>query len=117
MIRAKLLGDRPVRRGIRRSSSVASPPAKPTIYRRVGGRTMEWDTAAGDAFLRAPAGRSAPWTDSPFANGKCLQSSDVDYANPWFVAAGRFNPFRPRMIMPHSLASQSASTCLRPRRG
>lgn len=54
------------------------------VYPRFG-RTMEWDTAAGDAVLRAAGGRTETVSGAPFAYGK----SDVGYANPGFVARGR----------------------------
>ncbi len=64
------------------------------LYPRLG-RTMEWDTAAGDAVLRAAGGRVCTMDGALLRYGKRNQSSDVDYANPWFVAAGSFDPFRP----------------------
>jgi 3'(2'),5'-bisphosphate nucleotidase len=62
------------------------------LYPRLG-RTMEWDTAAGDAVLRAAGGRVCTMSGEPLLYGKRRQSTDVDYANPWFIAAGRFDPF------------------------
>jgi 3'(2'),5'-bisphosphate nucleotidase len=62
------------------------------LYPRLG-RTMEWDTAAGDAVLRAAGGQVCTMDGRPLGYGKRSQATDVDYANPWFVAAGRFNPF------------------------
>ncbi len=62
------------------------------LYPRLG-RTMEWDTAAGDAVLR----RRRPHAD-PRRRGPSLRQAqpglDSDFANPWFVAAGRFDPLR-----------------------
>jgi 3'(2'),5'-bisphosphate nucleotidase len=63
------------------------------LYPRLA-RTMEWDTAAGDAVLRAAGGRVCTLDGAPLAYGKRRQANDVDYANPWFVAAGCFNPFQ-----------------------
>ncbi|HVY86761.1 MAG TPA: 3'(2'),5'-bisphosphate nucleotidase CysQ [Caulobacterales bacterium] len=63
------------------------------LYPRLG-RTMEWDTAAGDAVLRAAGGRVCTMDGQALNYGKRNQSSDVDYANPWFVASGRFDPFQ-----------------------
>jgi 3'(2'), 5'-bisphosphate nucleotidase len=54
------------------------------VYPRFG-RTMEWDTAAGDAVLRAAGGRTETASGAPFVYGK----SDAGYANPGFVARGR----------------------------
>ncbi len=63
------------------------------LYPRLG-RTMEWDTAAGDAVLRAAGGRVCTMDGRALSYGKRNQASDTDYANPWFVAAGRFDPFQ-----------------------
>lgn len=50
------------------------------IYPRVG-RTMEWDTAAGDAVLRGAGGRVVRFDDhQPLVYGK------EGYANPFFIA-------------------------------
>ena len=57
------------------------------LYPRFG-RTMEWDTAAGDAVLRAAGGRTTLVDGRPFVYGKRNQAEDVDFANPWFVAEG-----------------------------
>jgi 3'(2'), 5'-bisphosphate nucleotidase len=48
------------------------------------GRTMEWDTAAGDAVLRAAGGRIETDLGAPFVYGKSAEG----YANPGFVARG-----------------------------
>lgn len=55
------------------------------LYPRFG-RTMEWDTAAGDAILRAAGGETRRIEGSPLEYGKRGQINDVDFANPWFVA-------------------------------
>ena len=57
------------------------------IYPRMG-RTMEWDTAAGDAVLRAAGGRVETLDGQPLRYGKRFQDNDGDYANPHFVAFG-----------------------------
>lgn len=50
------------------------------IYPRIG-RTMEWDTAAGDAVLRGAGGKMVRFDDlSPFTYGK------EGFANPFFIA-------------------------------
>ncbi len=56
------------------------------LYPRFG-RTMEWDTAAGDAVLRAAGGIMVRPDGSPFLYGKCGQRDDCDFANTYFVAA------------------------------
>jgi len=56
------------------------------FYPRLG-RTMEWDTAAGDAVLTAAGGRVSGLDGRPLAYGKREQADDVDFANPWFLAA------------------------------
>ncbi len=64
------------------------------LYPRLG-RTMEWDTAAGDAVLRAAGGSVRCMDGSPLLYGKRNQADDTDFANPWFVACGAFDPFAP----------------------
>ena len=50
------------------------------LYPRIG-RTMEWDTAAGDAVLRAAGGQVVRFDDhTPLRYGK------EGYANPFFIA-------------------------------
>lgn len=56
------------------------------IYPRLG-RTMEWDTAAGDAVLRAAGGMVVTVDGKPLAYGKRVQA-DAPYANPHFIAYG-----------------------------
>lgn len=58
------------------------------IYPRFG-RTMEWDTAAGDAVLRAAGGTTRTLDGKPLAYGKRNQADDEDFANPHFIASGR----------------------------
>ncbi|WP_275784392.1 3'(2'),5'-bisphosphate nucleotidase CysQ [Pararhizobium gei] len=58
------------------------------IYPRLS-RTMEWDTAAGDAVLRAAGGETVTMDGNPLSYGKRNQSSDVDFANPYFVSRGK----------------------------
>jgi len=54
------------------------------VYPRMG-RTMEWDTAAGQAVLESAGGRVLRWPDSePLTYGK----ADGGFANPFFVAWG-----------------------------
>ncbi|MBS7543787.1 3'(2'),5'-bisphosphate nucleotidase CysQ [Ancylobacter oerskovii] len=52
------------------------------------GRTMEWDTAAGDAVLRAAGGGVVTLDGAPLLYGKRRQAADSDFANPFFVAYG-----------------------------
>lgn len=61
---------------------------KADVYPRFG-RTMEWDTAAGDAVLRAAGGSTVTLDDKPLAYGKREQLHDSDFANPHFIAWGR----------------------------
>lgn len=59
------------------------------LYPRFG-RTMEWDTAAGDAILRAAGGTVETLDSRPLAYGKRNQQGETDFANPHFIArAGR----------------------------
>ncbi|TDH39453.1 3'(2'),5'-bisphosphate nucleotidase [Pseudohoeflea suaedae] len=58
------------------------------LYPRYG-RTMEWDTAAGDAVLRAAGGVTITLDEKPLVYGKRNQANDVDFANPFFISASR----------------------------
>ncbi len=55
------------------------------IYPRFS-RTMEWDTAAGDAVLRAAGGITETLDGKPLTYGKRNQADDADFANPHFIA-------------------------------
>lgn len=54
------------------------------IYPRAG-TTMEWDTAAGDAVLRAAGGRMVTTEGQPFRYGRTADK----FMNPHFIAFGR----------------------------
>jgi 3'(2'), 5'-bisphosphate nucleotidase len=58
------------------------------VYPRFS-RTMEWDTAAGDAVLRAAGGQTHTLDGEPLIYGKRNQAHDADFANPNFIAASR----------------------------
>ena len=58
------------------------------IYPRLS-RTMEWDTAAGDAVLRAAGGITLTLDGKPLTYGRRNQADDADFANPSFVARGK----------------------------
>ncbi|KRB61997.1 3'(2'),5'-bisphosphate nucleotidase CysQ [Rhizobium sp. Root708] len=51
-------------------------------------RTMEWDTAAGDAILRAAGGTTVTLDGAPLTYGKIGQTEDSDFANPNFISWG-----------------------------
>ncbi|MGX1096588.1 3'(2'),5'-bisphosphate nucleotidase CysQ [Amorphus sp. MBR-141] len=53
------------------------------------GPTMEWDTAAGDAVLRAAGGVCTTFDGVPLAYGKRGRAGVADFLNPSFVAAGQ----------------------------
>ena len=55
------------------------------VYPRFG-PTMEWDTAAGDAVLRAAGGRMITPDGAPYLYGK------PDYRSTPFIACGGFMP-------------------------
>lgn len=57
------------------------------IYPRFG-PTMEWDTAAGDAVLRAAGGKTLDADGSPLLYGKRQQKNLADFANGDFIAHG-----------------------------
>jgi len=58
------------------------------LYPRFG-RTMEWDTAAGDAILRAAGGLTTTLDGKPLTYGKRGRPGVDDFVNPAFVARGR----------------------------
>ncbi|MBL8581321.1 MAG: 3'(2'),5'-bisphosphate nucleotidase CysQ [Rhizobiaceae bacterium] len=58
------------------------------LYPRFG-PTMEWDTAAGDAVLRAAGGLTLAPGGRPLGYGKRGRSGVADFLNPSFVAIGR----------------------------
>ncbi|RUU05342.1 3'(2'),5'-bisphosphate nucleotidase [Mesorhizobium sp. USDA-HM6] len=62
--------------------------AEADVYPRFG-RTMEWDTAAGDAVLRAAGGMTRTLDGEPLVYGKRNQATDTDFANPHFIASGK----------------------------
>jgi 3'(2'),5'-bisphosphate nucleotidase len=55
------------------------------LYPRMGA-TMQWDTAAGDAVLRAAGGMVSTLDGKPLAYGPREGAGARAYANPWFVA-------------------------------
>lgn len=57
------------------------------LYPRLG-RTMQWDTAAGDAILRGAGGMTTTLDGRPFVYGPGTAPDDEPYANPHFIAAG-----------------------------
>lgn len=57
------------------------------VYPRFS-RTMEWDTAAGDAVLRAAGGETRTLDGTPLTYGKTNRRDETDFANPHFIACG-----------------------------
>jgi 3'(2'),5'-bisphosphate nucleotidase len=57
------------------------------LYPRMGA-TMQWDTAAGDAVLRAAGGRTLTLDGAPLRYGPGAAEGSEAYRNPWFVALG-----------------------------
>ncbi len=57
------------------------------IYPRFG-PTMEWDTAAGDAVLRAAGGLTTTFEGKPLIYGQRAGDGAAGFANPDFVAFG-----------------------------
>jgi 3'-phosphoadenosine 5'-phosphosulfate (PAPS) 3'-phosphatase len=57
------------------------------FYPRLG-PTMEWDTAAGDAVLRAAGGRVVTLDGALLTYGKRGLAGAKDFANPSFFAVG-----------------------------
>lgn len=57
------------------------------LYPRFG-RTMQWDTAAGDAVLRAAGGTVRTADGKPFSYGNGTVPGEAPFANPYFIAEG-----------------------------
>lgn len=57
------------------------------LYPRYG-RTMEWDTAAGDAVLRAAGGMTETLDGQPLTYGKAYGTWPENFVNPDFIARG-----------------------------
>jgi 3'(2'),5'-bisphosphate nucleotidase len=57
------------------------------FYPRLGS-TMEWDTAAGDAVLRAAGGKVTTTGGAPLTYGKTQVAGMRDFENPFFYAVG-----------------------------
>ncbi len=88
----RCLGDRSVAASITAGSSLKFcliAAGEADLYPRFG-RTMEWDTAAGDAILRAAGGTVTDLEGKPLCYGK------AGFENPHFIAHGR----DPRLTVP-----------------
>jgi len=66
---------------------------KADLYPRMG-TTMQWDTAAGDAVLRAAGGKVMTLDGAPLPYGPKDAAGAGAYRNPWFVASGGIDPIR-----------------------
>jgi 3'(2'), 5'-bisphosphate nucleotidase len=66
---------------------------KADLYPRLG-PTSQWDTAAGDAVLRAAGGRVLTLDGEPLRYGPREGTGVAAYLNPWFVATAWVDPFR-----------------------
>jgi len=60
---------------------------KADLYPRLS-PTMEWDTAAGDAVLRAAGGSVVTLDGDALAYGKRGRAEETDFLNPSFLASG-----------------------------
>lgn len=65
------------------------------LYPRCG-TTMQWDTAAGDAILRAAGGRVITMEGEDLCYGPDGRQGADAYENPWFYATGGVDPVTPR---------------------
>ena len=65
---------------------------KADLYPRLGS-TSQWDTAAGDAVLRAAGGRVMTLDGKPLRYGPGKAPGAAAFLNPWFVATGGVDPF------------------------
>jgi 3'(2'),5'-bisphosphate nucleotidase len=61
------------------------------LYPRMG-TTMQWDTAAGDAVLRAAGGTVVTLDGKPLPYGPNGEPGSDAWRNPWFIAAGGIEP-------------------------
>jgi 3'(2'), 5'-bisphosphate nucleotidase len=61
------------------------------LYPRMG-TTMQWDTAAGDAVVRAAGGKVVTMEGSPLLYGPGDAPGAAAFANPWFIVAGGVEP-------------------------
>jgi 3'(2'),5'-bisphosphate nucleotidase len=66
---------------------------KADLYPRLG-TTMQWDTAAGDAILRAAGGKVVTMDGAALRYGPGAAAGAEAYRNPWFVAAADATPLR-----------------------
>jgi len=57
------------------------------LYPRMG-TTMQWDTAAGDAIVRAAGGKVLTMEGTPLPYGPAAADGAASFQNPWFVVAG-----------------------------
>jgi 3'(2'),5'-bisphosphate nucleotidase len=73
------------------------------FYPRLG-PTMEWDTAAGDAVLRAAGGIVVTLDGAPLRYGKTGIAGMREFENPYFIAAGD-----PALVARLDLASLKAA--------
>jgi 3'(2'),5'-bisphosphate nucleotidase len=64
---------------------------KADLYPRMG-TTMQWDTAAGDAILRAAGGRVVTLDGKPLTYGATAAPGPDAFRNPWFIATGGLDP-------------------------
>ncbi len=53
---------------------------------------MQWDTAAGDAVLRAAGGTVVTMEGEPFPYGPTEAPGVEAFRNPWFIALGGIAP-------------------------
>jgi 3'(2'), 5'-bisphosphate nucleotidase len=67
---------------------------KADLYPRMG-TTMQWDTAAGDAILRAAGGRVVTLAGEPLTYGPTAAEGPDAFRNPWFIATGGMTPLLP----------------------
>lgn len=57
------------------------------IYPRFG-RTMQWDTAAGDAVIRAAGGSTCTLDGQPLIYSMRGVDGKIDFSNPYFISTG-----------------------------
>lgn len=74
---------------------------KADLYPRFG-RTMQWDTAAGDAILRAAGGLTVRADGMPLQYGLTGTPGEDPFANPDFIAVGDRSLLRRAGILPEA---------------
>lgn len=82
---------------------------KADLYPRFG-RTMQWDTAAGDAILRAAGGLTVRTDGMPLPYGLTGMPGEDPFANPNFIAVGDRSLLRRDGILPGPISKPTRTS-------